>query len=109
MLGEMFWVMYGDSFMDIDYAKFLARFTARRNARPPLGLMTVIRNEDCWDRSNAIFNHGRLTCYDKHNRSADTHYIDYGVQLLRREAFANAPAGKFDLSDLYRDRWPAET
>jgi NDP-sugar pyrophosphorylase family protein len=103
MLGELFWVMYGDSYMDIDYADVLDHFAARRQARQPLGLMTVIRNADRWDRSNAVFQEGRLTCYDKQNRSASMRYIDYGVQLLRREAFDTVRAGRFDLSDLYRD------
>lgn len=103
ILGDIFWIMYGDSYMDIDYAAVLAHFADQRHARPPAGLMTVIRNENRWDKSNAIFTNGRLTCYDKRNHRRDMQYIDYGVQLLRRSAFDSAPAGAFDLSDLYRD------
>ena len=69
----------------------------------PFGLMTVIRNEDRWDRSNVIFREGKLARYDKKNRSPGMRYIDYGVQILRRQAaerlLVNRPS---DLADLYR-------
>ncbi len=99
LLGDIFWVMYGDSYMDINYAAVLARFLDWGVA----GLMTVIRNDDCWDRSNAIFEDGRLTSYDKTRRVPEMRYIDYGVQLLRREALASVqPDKRCDLADLYR-------
>jgi NDP-sugar pyrophosphorylase family protein len=66
-------------------------------------MMTVIRNDDHWDRSNVIFRDGRLARYDKRDRSPDMRHIDYGVQLLRRGAIerllVNRPA---DVADLYR-------
>ena len=100
LLGEIFWVMYGDSYMDIDYRAVLAHFG---NQPAALGLMTVLRNEDQWDRSNVIFRNGRLMRYDKHNRSPEMRHIDYGVQILRRPAaqrlVVNRPS---DLADLYR-------
>src|SRR5262249_12374233 len=61
LLGDVFWVMYGDSYMDIDYAGVLADF----ERRPALGLMTVIANHNRWDRSNALFCDGQLLNYDK--------------------------------------------
>lgn len=97
-LGDVFWVMYGDSYMDIDYAAILRHFAARN----VLGLMTVIRNEDRWDTSNAVFQDGNLLVYDKKNRVPEMHYIDYGIALLRREALERIPPEhKADLADLY--------
>ena len=99
MLGDLFWVMYGDSYMSIDYRAILNRFVAD----DALALMTVIRNNDRWDRSNVIFRDGKLLRYDKSKRSAEMNYIDYGVQLLRRDAITRIPVGaKADLADLYR-------
>jgi len=99
MLGPVFWVMYGDSYMDIDYRAVLARF-ADSDAG---GLMTVIRNDDCWDRSNAVFEEGRLSCYDKIHRTPDMRYIDYGVQLLRASAVESLlTQERCDLADIYR-------
>jgi len=100
MLGEVFWVMYGDSYMDIDYRPILDHFSASG----ALGLMTVIRNDNRWDFSNAIFQDGKLVRYDKRERSPEMNYIDYGVHLLRREAIARLEVGaRADLADLYRD------
>ena len=91
--------MYGDSYMDIDYRRCCRILPINR----PLGLMTVLRNEDRWDRSNVIFRNGRLMRYDKHNRTTDMRHIDFGVQILRRQAaqrlVVNRPS---DLADLYR-------
>jgi uncharacterized membrane protein YbhN (UPF0104 family)/dTDP-glucose pyrophosphorylase len=98
LLGPLFWVTYGDSYMDIDYRAVLAEFL-RRDA---LGLMTVLRNDDRWNRSNVVFRDGRLLRYDKRRRSPDMTYIDYGVALLRREALERIPPDEpYDLADLY--------
>src|SRR5207245_5881860 len=78
LLGDVFWVMYGDSYLDIDYPTVLADFRQRR----ALGLMTVIANHNQWDRSNVIFRDGRLLCYDKRRPTPEMTHIDYGVALL---------------------------
>ncbi|HEX4123618.1 MAG TPA: nucleotidyltransferase family protein [Tepidisphaeraceae bacterium] len=98
-LGEMFWVLYGDSYMDIDYAEVLADFVGWP---ADLAMMTVLRNDDRWDRSNAIFEAGRVMRYDKRRRSPAMRFIDYGVGLLRREALLRIePDRSSDLAGLY--------
>ena len=98
LLGEVFWVMYADSYMDIDYRSVLADF-ATRNV---LGMMTVLRNENQWDRSNVVFQNGQLLRYDKRHQTPDMQHIDYGVALLRRQALDRLPADQpCDLADLY--------
>jgi NDP-sugar pyrophosphorylase family protein len=100
LLGDVFWVMYGDSYMDIDYAAVLANFTSS----DALGLMTVIANFGRWDRSNVLLRGGRLVCYDKRRPTAEMNHIDYGVALLRRSALARIPLDRpADLADLYQD------
>jgi NDP-sugar pyrophosphorylase family protein len=100
LLGPAFWVLYGDSYMDIDYAAVLRHFLAGRHD----GLMTVLHNEDRWDRSNVVFQNGRLLCYDKRAPRPGMTHVDYGVGLLRREALARLPAGRpCDLADLYTE------
>lgn len=98
LLGDIFWVMYADSYMDIDYRAVLSDFAGRDT----LGMMTVLRNNDRWDTSNVVFGDGKLIRYDKRQRTPDMQYIDYGVALLRREAIERIPAEEpFDLADLY--------
>ncbi|HEY7425192.1 MAG TPA: nucleotidyltransferase family protein [Gemmataceae bacterium] len=100
LLGEVFWVLYGDSYMDIDYRAVLAHFAASQ-AR---GLMTVIHNENRWDRSNVVFRDGRLLCYSKRAPTEEMKHIDYGVTLLCGEVLTSLPADEpSDLADLLKD------
>ena len=90
--------MYGDSYMDIDYRAVLDHF-ARTDA---LGLMTVLRNGNRWDRSNVVFRDGRLVRYDKKVQRPEMDYIDYGVALLRAGVLDRIPGDRpFDLAELY--------
>ncbi len=98
-LGELFWVVYGDSYMDIDYRAVLGSF----RTSTAVGLMTVIKNRNRWDRSNVVFRDGKLLRYDKRIQSPEMLHIDYGVSLLRHEAAAMSPLGqRYDVADLYR-------
>jgi NDP-sugar pyrophosphorylase family protein len=98
LLGDVFWVMYGDSYMDIDYRTVLGHF----DESAADALMTVLRNDNRWDTSNVVFKGGKLLRYDKKNRAPDMDYIDYGVALLRRDAAERIPTDQpFDLAELY--------
>ena len=98
LLDDVLWIMYGDSYMDIDYPAVLDFFD-RSGAQ---GLMAVLRNGDRWDKSNVVFRNGKLEKYDKRNVSPAMDYIDYGVALLRRDALNEIPINElFDLAELY--------
>lgn len=100
-LGELFWVMYGDSYMDIDYRAVLAAFLEQQSAGY-LGLMTVLENHNRWDRSNVVFRGGRLVHYDKRQPTPEMTHIDYGVALLRRTALERISLDRpSDLAELY--------
>ena len=47
-------------------------------------LMTVLRNEGRWDRSNVIYQPGRVVLYDK-AAAPGMQYIDYGLSCFRRD------------------------
>ncbi|HEY2325311.1 MAG TPA: nucleotidyltransferase family protein [Thermoanaerobaculia bacterium] len=96
LLGDAFLIMYGDSYLDCDYAAVARTFLESGK----LGLMAVIRNEGRWDKSNVLFEHGRIVRYDKKNRTPDMRHIDYGLGALRAEALATPVA---DLADVYHD------
>jgi NDP-sugar pyrophosphorylase family protein len=98
LLGDVFWVLYGDSYLEFDYAAALERFASSG----VLGLMTVLRNQGRWDTSNVVFRDDRLLRYSKRERSPDMSHIDFGAALLRREAAERLPAHQpSDLADLY--------
>ena len=100
MLGEKFFVLYGDSYLPTPFAP-IAEFFERSGK---LGLMTVYRNEGKYDTSNVVFGDGEIKVYDKKQRPPEMHHIDYGLSLFRAEVFARHPADqKFDLADVMRD------
>ena len=98
-LGDVFWVIYGDSYMDIDYGAILVDFVTRR----PPAMMTVLHNEGRWDRSNVEFDQGRVLRYDKKNPTPAMRFIDYGAALLSRQMLERIPIDQiYDLAELYR-------
>ena len=100
VLGPRFLVLYGDSYLTCDYAAVEAAFLESGR----MGLMTVLRNDDQWDRSNVLFETGRILRYDKRHPLSEMRHIDYGLGALCAEAFSSYPAADgepFDLADLY--------
>jgi N-acetyl-alpha-D-muramate 1-phosphate uridylyltransferase len=100
MVGESFFVMYGDSYLPCDFGAIARNF----ESAGVLGMMTVYRNEGKWDTSNVEFGAGRILAYSKTNRSPRMSYIDYGLGVFRAEAFHNLSVGvPCDLTELYSD------
>jgi MurNAc alpha-1-phosphate uridylyltransferase len=100
LLGEAFIVLYGDAYLECDYAAVAAAFAARGQ----LGLMTVFRNAGQWDKSNVAYADGRIQCYDKQARLPTMQHIDYGLGVLAAGALANYPRdGVLDLATVYQD------
>jgi NDP-sugar pyrophosphorylase family protein len=97
-LGPAFFVLYGDTYLPCDFPRVEQTFLS--SGLP--ALMTVFRNEDRWDRSNAVFREGKVVQYDKRNRAAGMQHIDYGLGALRSAALEPYPDGAaFDLGELY--------
>ena len=98
MLGEQFFILYGDSYLPIDFAKVQTAYIDSGQ----LGLMTVLRNKNLWDRSNVEFENGQLIEYNKKLISPKMHYIDYGLGVLKADILNNQPSKTpFDISLVY--------
>jgi len=97
-LGEEFLVLYGDTYLRIDYR---AVQTARRASGRP-ALMAVLRNRNRWGPSNAVYAGGMVTRHDKAAPEADMEWIDYGLGVLTPAALERAPDAD-DLADVYRE------
>jgi NDP-sugar pyrophosphorylase family protein len=99
-LGEAFFVMYGDSYLECDFADVERVF--RESGRA--GLMTVYRNEGLYDTSNVEFADGRIVRYEKKIRTPAMRHIDWGLGVLKASAFARYPRGEpLDLARVYQD------
>ena len=100
LLGQAFFVLYGDSYLECSYADVQAAFEAAGKR----ALMTVFRNEGRWDTSNVEYRDGRILAYDKTARTPAMQYIDYGLGVLDRRAMEDVPeSGCFDLAAVYRE------
>jgi len=100
LLGEEFFVLNGDSYLPCSLPRIQ---TAYRAARRP-ALMTVMRNDNRWDRSNVRFTDGKLLSYDKRAPQPDMSHIDFGVSVLSSAVFAPYAEGSvIDLADILHD------
>jgi NDP-sugar pyrophosphorylase family protein len=97
LLGEKFFVLYGDSYLPIDFRPIAD--CVERSGK--LGLMTVFHNLNRFDTSNVWFGEGRIKVYDKKNRLPQMQHIDYGLSVFSAAAFDEYPKGTaFDLAEL---------
>ena len=98
LLGQASFVLYGDSYLPVDFSAIEAEFEASRQP----ALMTVLRNQDRWDKSNVLFVGGKLLEYNKAAPRADFAFIDYGLTIVKPQILESYPANQsFDLAALY--------
>jgi NDP-sugar pyrophosphorylase family protein len=97
LLGERCLVMYGDTYLRMDYRAAVERWRASSRA----ALMTVLKNEGRWDASNTVFRDGSVVRYDKAHPTPDMSWIDYGLGGLTERALECADPGESDLAGLY--------
>lgn len=86
LLDDDFILIYGDSFMDIDYAETIYRYNIGKAAGKK-ALMTVLKNGNRFDKSNVVMNGRELVLYDKHHPTPEMDYIDYGVCAYAKSLF----------------------
>lgn len=94
-LGKVFGVIYGDSYLPINYRLIEQEFLKIKSN----GLMTVYKNENQFDVSNVEFLDGKLIDYQKGVTRENMNHIDYGMTFFREEAFRPwTGQSTFDLS-----------
>ena len=90
-LDKRFLVLYGDTYLDVDFCSVFKAF----EAQPLPGLMTVLQNKDTHERSNCVVRDGRVVAYNKASPSPDAAFVDYGLL-----AFDSSVFSLWDHSDL---------
>lgn len=82
-LDDCFYLIYGDSFIPIDYFSLKRHFTEIDKTV----LMVVYDNrEDTWVLNNvSLDKRGMVTQYQKDSANATLHYVDAGVLVLKKE------------------------
>ena len=100
LLGEHFFILYGDSYLPINFSDVEKTYATSGKK----GLMTVLKNQNRWDKSNVEFDAGQIAEYNKTVIRPQMHYIDYGLGILQSTVLQAYPAGQsFDLSKVYND------
>lgn len=98
LLGDRFLVLYGDTFLRVDYRTAIRRWDA--SGLP--AMMTVLHNRGQWGRSNCTYQDGYIECYNKDAPTDEMEWIDYGLGGLDRAALDAVQDSATDLSALYK-------
>lgn len=110
LLEDRFFVMYGDSFLDINYNNIgvfdgiywpMRNYNETGEMKNRLGLMTVFKNYDNFDNSNVEYDDYTILKYSKNEKTDRMNYIDYGLGILDKKCFENIDEQSFDLSKIY--------
>jgi NDP-sugar pyrophosphorylase family protein len=97
-LGPAFFILYGDSFLPIDFREVEQAFAA--SGKP--ALMTVLKNQNAWDKSNVHFEGGVVVEYNKRQPRPEMAHIDYGLGVMSAPTLMEHAEGEvFDLADIY--------
>lgn len=97
-LGDEMFLLYGDSYLDIEAKPVYAAF----QASDAPAMMTVLHNRDQWDQSNVVFDGAMVHRHEKAARGQPgVEWIDYGFSVLKSSLIADWPhPDPFDLSAL---------
>ena len=99
LLGDRFFVLYGDSFLPCNYREVQQAFV--NSGRP--ALMTILHNGNRWDKSNVLFRNGQIVGYNKRSPQPEMEYIDYGLGVLSATVFGDYPDNiPVDLAEVYQ-------
>ena len=89
LLQNYFFTLYGDSFAFIDFKDMMSALQKKNR----IGMMSVYQNHDRFDKSNTAVADNYVTFYSK-EKQENLKYIDYGVNLFRKEVLKLIPEGE---------------
>tara|TARA_B100000886_G_scaffold27430_1_gene17408 strand:- start:374 stop:1075 length:702 start_codon:yes stop_codon:yes gene_type:complete len=98
-LPQDFFILYGDSYLPINFSDVLNGYLRSKKS----GLITVLKNNDKWDKSNVIYNNNKVIMYNKDLFLKDMNYIDYGLSVMSSSLFSEYRQENFDLGDVFYD------
>lgn len=91
ILDDTFFTMYGDAYVFVDFGHVMSYFRDLNK----LALMTVYKNYDRYDRSNTALEGNLVTKFSKREKTKDMIYIEYGVNILKKEVLKMIPDNDF--------------
>jgi N-acetyl-alpha-D-muramate 1-phosphate uridylyltransferase len=98
LLQDVFFTLYGDSYVFIDYRDMWA---FREKQRKP-AVMSVLHNFNRYDKSNTAVSNSLVARYSKENIDG-LEYIDYGVNLFQKDVLRLVPGSQpYSLGTLFQ-------
>jgi NDP-sugar pyrophosphorylase family protein len=82
LLGDSFFVLYGDSYLRLDYPALMDSMLFSNC----LGAMAVLHNYHEYGPSDLVIADGMVREYDKKQSRPDLEWVNFGVSALRRQA-----------------------
>ena len=82
-IGPKFAVIYGDSYLPINYGDVENEFLKTNS----ICLMTYLQNENHYDISNIEIENQTIVSYSKENPTPKMKHVDYGLSYYSREVF----------------------
>lgn len=96
-LSDEFMILYGDSYLDVDYESILKFFF--KGSQPVL--MTIYHNKETLDSSNIKMKDGKIVKYKKNDKDPSMEYVDYGLIVIKKDVFDRYTLDEpFDLSTI---------
>lgn len=98
MLLDVFFTLYGDSYLFLDYKLALSYFKSKGK----LAMMSTYKNRDLYDKSNTAVSDGMVKSYSKLEKTGDMVYIEYGANIFDKKVLKMIPDDKpYGLEDLF--------
>ena len=98
LLGESFFVLYGDSYLPINYLEVQNAFLSNKKR----GLITIIKNNNKQHINNVVYHAGNVIEYNKFKQRENMNYLEYGLGVMHGSVFNKYSLGKtFDLAEVY--------
>jgi NDP-sugar pyrophosphorylase family protein len=87
LLEREFMVIYGDTFLQMDFQRFEKEFRSSGK----LGMMSVLENNNRFGKSDIAVSEGLVTEYDKKQQKKEMSWINYGASMLQKRALDYIP------------------
>lgn len=100
-LGPNFGVLYGDSYLPINY-RTITEYFFKQNT---IALMTLYKRKSFSDECNVKFVNQKVMLYSKREKKTEMLHVDYGFSILNSKVFNYFPnaenAESVDLADIF--------
>jgi len=97
MLEDEFFVLYGDSYLPIDYREVWHHFKKFNK----LGLMTVYKNCGRLEPSTIFIQNGFVTEFNKENPKKEMAHMEFGLNILKKEVLDLVGKTVFPIGDYF--------